>query len=179
MKNTKVSLFFVALLLGAMLPAGFAEVTMPGDTKARPGLYDITNKFVRNMKLIRDMTPEKEVVTQMNIVIEQADGIVKLYSENGAGRKREVLLREMKELEGAKNVSKRDLEKIDKMKAEIQELDADGLFMKSGQYLTAAINELRNLLDQVYTKDEDRNQLLRITRMHLEVYQYAYRELMK
>lgn len=179
MKKAKACFCALLLLAGAMLPAGFAEVTVPGDSKPKPGLYDITNKFVRNMKLIRGMTPEKEVVAQMDIVIEQADGIVKLYSENGAGRKREVLLREMKELEAAKNVSKRDLEKIDKMKAEIQQLDADGLFMKSGQYLTAAINELRNLLDQVYTQDDDRNQLLRITRMHLEVYQYAYRELMK
>jgi len=172
--------FFVSVLLtGFLLTNGYGEVTLPGERKANPGLYEITSKFVRNMKIIRDLTPEKEIISQMNIVIEQADGIVKLYSENGAGRKRELMLREMKELEGAKNVSKRDLEKIDKMKAEIGELDKAGNFVKAGQYLTAAIGELRNLLDQVYSKDADRNELLRITRTHLEIYQYAYRELMK
>ena len=178
MRTAKL-LLVMALAIVGLCTGVQGEVTSPGDTKARPGLYDITNKFVRNMKLIRQMTPEKEVADQMDIVIEQADGIVRLYSENGAGRKREVLLREVKALEASKNVSKRDLEKIDKMKAEIRDLDPDGNFGKSGQFLTAAIGELRNLLDQVYTQDDDRNQLLRITRMHLEVYQYAYRELSK
>jgi ArsR family metal-binding transcriptional regulator len=173
-RSSKTALRLALLILAGLLCTCPARAQLssgkPPDKQADFG--DITEKFIRNMKLLEQMTPEKEVVEKMGIVLDQAQAILKTYRAGSTSQKREALLREKKDLESSPT-SKRITDKIKEIDNELQALDREGYFNQARNQVKIAIANLYTVLDQVYTEDADRKDVMRITREHLQIYQSA------
>lgn len=174
--SSKTSALLALLVLAGLLCAGPARAQLSSgtpDPKSETDFGVITEKFIRNMKLLREMTPEKEVLEKMDIVIDQSQSVLKHYRVGGSSQKREALMKEKKELESASNISKRNLDKIRDIEGEIRALDPENYFGKARDQLKIAIANLYTVLDQVYTEDAERKDVLRVTRDHLQIFQFA------
>ena len=162
------------LLLGLMAVEAAAQSRLsPTPAPRRATLSDITEKFVRNMKLMRDMTPEEEVRNQITVVVEQAEDLMRLARANGAVGKREQLVKERTEIQAKPRMSPRDFERIRELEAEITKLDPDNVFSTGRTQLQGSIRQLETILGQLYITDPDREDLDRIMKRHLQMYQTA------
>jgi hypothetical protein len=162
------------LLLGVMAFDAAAQSRLsPPPAPRQATLSDITEKFVRNMKLMREMTPEEEVRNQITVVVEQAEDLMRLARAKGADGKREQLLKERTEIQSKPRMSARDFERIRELEAEIKKLDPDSVFTTGRNQLQASIRQLETILGQLYITDTDREDLDRIMKRHLQMYQTA------
>lgn len=175
-QSSKTAVRLALLILAGLLCAVPARAQLSSgtpDPKSETDFAVITGKFIRNMKLLRDMTPEKEVVEKMDIVIDQSQSMLKHYRTGGSSQKRESLMREKKDLESASNVSKRNIDKINEIEAQIRALDPENYFGQARAQVKIAISNLYTVLDQVYTDDAERKDVIRVTRDHLQIFQFA------
>lgn len=136
-------------------------------------LSDITDQFVRNMKFLEALTPEANVREQMANVRGKAEDLGKFFRAKGTASKRRQLFEEREEIRSKPRISKRDKEKIQELQAEIRELDPENIFGHARRVFHESVGDLRKELDFVQTTDPVRQDIIRLTRKHLDVYNQA------
>ncbi len=155
-------LFWIAM-------ATFLLTSMPGHSQTTD-LSTVTEKYVRNMKLLETMTPEADIRAQMAVVAAQADDLGRFFRSKGTAAKRRSLFEEEEAMKSKERLSKNDMEKLNKIREEIKALDPDNYFQRARPLYQSSVGELNKLLDLVQTTDPVRKDVLRLTRQHIETY---------
>jgi len=152
-------------------------VLLPATSSAQSiDLSDVTDKFVKNMELLETLTPEAIVREQMAVVREQAADLGRFFRKNGTASKRRQLFEEQEEIKSKPDLRESDMEKLQELRKEIQELDPDNYFKRGRDLFNEAVKELREELDLIQTSDPVRQDIVRLIRQHLTVYNKALQE---
>jgi hypothetical protein len=155
------------LLSAGILPA---QVLTPSVEEAEVGFSEVSDKFVRNMKLLSTLIQEKESVKLMNAVTGQAVSLGILYrSGNSDTRREEVLKRKDMMLERDK-LKDADQKRLLKMAEELRKMDPDGEFIKGKNQVMQTAMELQKNLGLIYTTDIAQKDLIRIVQQHVNFY---------
>jgi len=139
-------------------------------------LSDVTEKFVRNMKILETLTPEANVREQMSVVRGQAEDLGKFFRAKGTASKRRKLSEEREEIRSKPRISERDRENIKELEAEIRELDPENIFGHGRNVFSQSSRDLLKELDFIQTNDPVRQDILRLIRQHISVYSKALQE---
>lgn len=139
-------------------------------------LSDVTAKFARNMEYLETLTPEATLREQMSVVRQQAEDLGKFFRSNGTASRRRELFEEQEELKAKPKLSKGDMEDLQELRQEIKELDPENYFQRARGLFNESVQELRKELDFFQTNDPARQDLLRLVRQHLAVYNRALQE---
>lgn len=131
---------------------------------------DVTEKFVRNMKLLRTMTDNPDLATMMDVVVKKAEDLQSFNSSNNADEKRFRIMKQMQAMLRREGIQESDQKRLEKLQAELRDLDPDGSFQKARSEMNRAIMELQNLLGQVHSQNSQAEDVLRLIRMHVSLY---------
>jgi hypothetical protein len=159
----KLGIFCVTLVLALGLSHA-QEKVLP------LGFSDVSDKFLRNFKIVMEMTPEPEIKELLEIVAAQANDVRKFYETGGAGTYRNRLIREQDDLIYKKGISKRDSYETDKLRDDIEKRDPENRFDEASERVRQAIGNLQEALSEIVSDDAWRKELTRVTQEHLRVY---------
>ncbi|MEM6885626.1 MAG: hypothetical protein AAF571_11385 [Verrucomicrobiota bacterium] len=171
--------FTILLLLGLVsMPAAIAQMNPTKDSSGVIDLSDVTDAYVRNMKLLKiRMTGEDELLLeQMDAVIAQAEDLGSFFRAKGTASKRRQLVEQREELKFKKDLSKNDMRKLNELQQEIKELDPENFFGKARGLYNETQGELLGQLDLIQTSDPVRKDIIRLIRQHLANYSKALKE---
>jgi len=172
--------FFSILLLAVWVepPTTIAQLNAPNQGSTTIDLSNVTDAYVRNMKLLRvRLTGEDPaILDQMDAVIAQADDLGKFFRSGGTASKRRKLVEQRDALKVKKDLRKRDLRELDELKQEINELDPEGFFNRARKQYSQTKDELENQLRLLQTADPVLKDLIRLIRQHISNYERAFRE---
>lgn len=164
------------ILAGGLISPVSAQLNPASNSQSTIDLSDVTEAFIRNMKLLQTRVPEADVRDQMETVIAQADDLGAFFRAKGTASKRRDLFEQQEELKFKKDLSKSDMRKLDDLRAKIKELDPDDSFGKGKKLYSETQNELIKMLDLIQTSDPVRKDIIRLIQQHLSVYNKALRE---
>ncbi len=136
-------------------------------------LSDITVKFVRNMKLIEQQTPEADIRELIKVVYLQAEEVAKFYREGNADSMRRKIRKYEQELKLNPDIDKKHNKELRELRQDLRKKDEDGNYRNAASRYRTSSSELVKALNLIQTSDETRAQLLRITIEHVRKYQTA------
>lgn len=172
----------LTLLLGSHVSDAQGDFAPPMDQRKRNapstvGFVGVSERFLRNFGMLLNETPEPEVREQMESVIAHVNFLLDIYKRTG--RQREELLLEIQTIETLKNRTASDTRKIEKLRERIKELDPQNEFQRRARQLEASVRRLRELHRRVIVLSDRRQDILRLTEQHLDMYLQAIRLLPK
>jgi len=131
---------------------------------------EVTEKFVRNMKLLRTMTENADLGHMIDVVVKKAEDLQSFNSDKNADEKRFRIMKQMETMLKREGIQESDQKRLEKLQTELRELDPNGSFQKARSEMNRSISELQNLLGQVHSPDSRSDDVLRLIRMHLSFY---------
>jgi|GEM_PF-915693 len=158
-------------LLGAGCPLS-AQLEKP-EGPAKYNLGDVSEKFIRNMKVLRAQLNDAESQKMVDVVCGKAQDLAALYRAGGAAANRRILLDEQDAITHKDKISASDQRRIDELQAAIKKSDPDNSFGRGRQEIQQSIGELQAVLGQLHSPDVDTQDILRLIQQHLQLYQYA------
>ena len=174
--NRCVFLCLLALTGNLSVPTVSAQLNPEGNQQSTVDLSDVTDGFVRNMKLLETLTPEADIREQMAAVSAQAEELGKFFRAKGTASKRRKLFEEQEEYKYTKNPSKNDIRKLEEIRQDIKDLDPENFFGKGRELYGKTQDELKSQLDLIQTSDPVRQDIIRLIKQHLDKYNQALRE---
>jgi hypothetical protein len=168
---------FLILVFFCSVPAALAQEEASAKENDDTGFAEVSEKFVRNMKLLSTLMLEPESQKMMQAVIGQSDDLVRIYRSGNADSKRESKLRRKEIMTERDGLSDSDQRKLQKAEDDLRRLDPDGQFNKAKTQVQKTVSELQRNLGQIYTQDSDQKDLIRIIRQHLTFYNSALSKL--
>jgi hypothetical protein len=122
------------------------------------------------MKVLESLMPDQEIKEMMKVVYSNAEDVAKFYRAGGGASYRRKKFKEEEDLKSKANISTRDKERLDKLQQEIRDLDPDGNYTTARGRVQQSAGELQRLMGNKTSVDRKINDLIRITRQHLEYY---------
>jgi hypothetical protein len=168
MRKTHVLAFTLLFSLGIQtLPS---QVSATRSETAEVGFSEVSDKFIRNMKLLATLMQEPESQKTMNAVIGQATDLAGLYRSKNAGARREDMLKRKDMMSERESLKDSDQKRLQKIQDELRKLDPEDDFGKGKSQVMQTVGELQKQLGLIYTNDSDQKDLIRIIRQHLSFY---------
>lgn len=172
--TSRTRLFFRSLVVLATisaavcLPAFSARAQQSHAPEVKFG--DVTDKFVRNMKLLRTMTTNPELGKMMDVVVKKAEDLQSYNNDKNADEKRFRIMKQMDVMLRREGIQESDQKRLDKLKQELSDLDPNNDFQRARGEMNRALGELQNVLGQVHSPDPRSEDVIRLIRMHVSFY---------
>lgn len=168
MKKTVLCLLLPALFW-AVTPL-FAQGLNTTTQNEEVGFSEVSEKFIRNMKLLSTLMLEPESQKMMQAVIGQATDLGALYRSKNAGSRREDALKRKDMMTERDSLKESDQKRLQKIQDDLRKLDPEGEFGQGKSQVMRTVGELQKHLGLIYTNDSDQKDLIRIIRQHLNFY---------
>lgn len=161
---------FLALAAAGLLVATAAPRAHAQSQQPEVKFGEVTEKFVRNMKLLGTMTNNADLTRMIDVVVKKAEDLQSFNNDKNADEKRFRIMKQMDAMLKREGIQESDQKRLEKLQAELRELDPNGSFQKARSEMNRAIGELQNLLGQVHSPDSKSDDVIRLIRMHLSFY---------
>jgi hypothetical protein len=146
-------------------------VPLPGWSQAAEVKFgDVTAKFVRNMKLIRSLTPNPELAKMIDNVVGKAEDLQSFNNDKNADEKRLRIMKQMDAMLERDGIKQSDQNRLQKLQTELQDLDPNNNFQKARSEMNRSLGEMQNFLGQIHSPDPRSEDLVRLIRMHVTFY---------
>lgn len=161
---------FLAVAAAGLLVATAAPRAHAQSQQPEVKFGEVTEKFVRNMKLLGTMTNNADLTRMIDVVVKKAEDLQSFNNDKNADEKRFRIMKQMDAMLKREGIQESDQKRLEKLQAELRELDPNGSFQKARSEMNRAIGELQNLLGQVHSPDSKSDDVIRLIRMHLSFY---------
>jgi len=168
MKKFYLGALFLALPLSVLtLPAQGLDANVKA---VEIGFSEVSEKFIRNMRLLSTLMLEPESQKMMQAVIGQAGDLGNLHRSKNAGSRREDALKRRDSMTERESLKESDQKRLQKIQDDLRKLDPEDAFGKGKSQVMQTVGELQKQLGMIYTSDSDQKDLIRIIRQHLSFY---------